>query len=68
MIKTVTDITVYEVEGRELSTPFTKPGPKFEVSSHSIRRELVRIKIGDDVDVTVTAEDLRAAISNAVNR
>lgn len=67
MIETTTRITVYEVDGKELPSPFTKPGPRFEVLSHSIRRELVRLRIGD-TDVTVVADDLQAAIRNAVNR
>lgn len=67
MIKTVTTITVYEVDGRELESPFVKPGPAFEVLSHSIRRNLVRIKV-EDTDVTVVADDLQAVIRNAVNR
>lgn len=64
MIDVVNEVKVYEKRGRD--TPLVGDEPPLTVRSHWNRNEFVRLVIAD-VDITVNAADLQAAINNATN-
>jgi len=63
MIKVMNKVSTYEVDGQEVSSVDGKP---LVVDSHWNRNKMVRLKYGK-VDITVLAQDLKAAIDNATN-
>jgi hypothetical protein len=63
MIKVSNEVPLYEVNGSDVGV--LKEGPLI-VEAHWNRCEFVRIKHGD-LDVTVCAKDILAAIANATN-
>ena len=63
MIKVVNRLKVYEVNGKEN----TEEEERLEVESHWNIDRFVVLKINDAVKITVSANDLIAAIKNATN-
>ena len=64
MINVVNRIKVYEVNDKEIDNP--EDEKILEVKSHWSKNRFVVLKI-NDIKITVSANDLEAAIKNATN-
>ena len=65
-IKVVSDLRVYEIDGKDTEDSIKSPAPQMRVHSHWSRREFIAIEIAG-VKYTVVASDIEAAIKNATN-
>lgn len=64
--QSINSITIYEINGKELSHSEKMLSAKFHVSNHWNQKDLVVISIENNT-YTVSASDLKRAIDNAQN-
>lgn len=69
MIKVVSEIPIYELQGKEMSHVYSETSPKLIIQSHWNHTERIHLKIKDEnnntIDIVVLADDLIAATVNA---
>ena len=64
MIKVTNHVKMYEENGKEIATGEAR---HIKVKSHRNRRTMIVIEIGEDMSVTVSADDMLRSIANAKN-
>ena len=66
-VKVRSEVLVYEISGKEVSSPHAKEAVTLIVRSDRAGRVVLQLNNGSDVSYTVVASDLEAAIRNAIN-